>query len=147
MISYNNMVKGWSPISIKDSVKQKLEERYKNDKKRPKNQKFTPYVENLLIDLIEYEQALTEYGHILALENVTDNHIILMDNFIGKHVFVYFQEKHLFCEHHEELGCYHIGFCYALPVVYKALIAKGMRPKNLKGYKVSPRKSTAEGGA
>jgi hypothetical protein len=128
------LVKGWIPISVKEGIVQKLEERYHKDRKRPKNQKFTPYVENLLLEIIEYEEALNEYGYIFSLENVTDDHIILMDNFIGKHVFVYFHDSHLYCEEHEDVQCDHVGFCYALPDVYKTLIARGLRPKRLKGY-------------
>lgn len=129
------MVKGWSPISVREGVKQELEEIYQSDKRRPKNQKFTAYIENMLLQKIDFEKSLEEHGHIFKFETVDDNHIILMDNFIGKHVFVNFHEKILYCEEHNTIDCAHVGFCYGIPEVYKALIDKGLKPKILRGYK------------
>jgi len=54
-----------------------------------------------------------------------------MDHWRGKHFFIQISAKDkvaLYCQEDNSENCVHVGFCYALPQVYKALIKKGFRP-------------------
>jgi hypothetical protein len=60
-----------------------------------------------------------------------------MDNLTGKHVVIQISRKGsgkpgqaLYCEQHLSTECPHVGFCLALPEVYKVLIRKGFTPSS-----------------
>lgn len=125
------MVKGWVPISVREGVKQRLEQIYNSDKDRPKNQKFTAYVDNLLSDIVDNDQRLREYGSFMELINCDVNYVMLKDYFSGKYIIVEMAVKSgvlLYCQEDNSGSCIHVGFCLALPQVCKALIDKGYPP-------------------
>jgi hypothetical protein len=134
------MANGWTAISIREEIKSRLEEIYKRDRKRPQNQKFSAWFDNMLEGLVDYDEKLERYGALLETESLSDHSIILMDKMIGKHVFIVVdplrKDKPLYCEKDLSTDCIHVGYCMALPELYKLLIDHGLRPNPLLGRKV-----------
>ncbi|HEX7033057.1 MAG TPA: hypothetical protein VF172_08660 [Nitrososphaera sp.] len=124
------MVKGWTVITVRDGIKEKLVSMYENDPKRPKNQKFSAYLENLLTDYVEYHEKLRQYGPFVEYKDKRDNYIELYDYRKHQYVNVYVndKEKQLRCDMDNSNDCYHVGFCYATREVYEILIDHGFRP-------------------
>lgn len=127
------MVKGWVPISVREGVKQKLEQIYNMDTKRPQNQRFTAYIENILLEFVEHDERVRKYGAFLEVASYSDNHILIMDREVGKHFFVQIASEHknakLYCQEDASKNCVHVGFALGLPQVYKLLVSKGMYPR------------------
>jgi hypothetical protein len=124
------MAKGWKSLSHRAEIIQRLESIYMEDRKRPKNQRFNAWFDGLLDELVEHNENLKEYGAYLEAEITDDNYVLLMDNLKRKHVFVNicWNGKALNCEEDAATDCIHVGFCLALPKVYKILLGKGFRP-------------------
>jgi len=121
---------GWTNLTVRVEVKHQLEAIYKKDDKRPPNQTFNAYIDNFLMDYIDYNKKLREYGAFLEFNNAFDNHILLTDNFLHKPVVVTVkaEAKKLWCETHDNDCCVHIGFCFGIKKVYEKLIDNGFRP-------------------
>ena len=123
--------KGWSTVQIREDVKNNLLNLYNNDKKRPSNQKFTAYLDLILKNTIAFNKQITEYGPFLEFTSAIDNHIAVKDNTMNRLVTIYInsKKKELQCDFCEKIDCLHIGFCFAVPEIYKVLIENGFRPK------------------
>ncbi|MGD1837485.1 MAG: hypothetical protein ACPKPY_05445 [Nitrososphaeraceae archaeon] len=126
------MVKGWTAISIKNTVYERLEQIYKRDNKKPQNQKFTPWFEDFLLTFTTYNEKLERYGPFLELSNIEGNEIEIIDR-RGKDkrmitVYVSGENKKLYCYQDDSNNCTHIGFCFAVPKIYNALINRGFKP-------------------
>lgn len=130
--------KGWSTIQIREDVKNNLLELYNNDKKRPSNQKFTAYLDLILKNTIAFNKQITEYGPFLEFNSAIDNHITVKDNTMNRLVTIYInsKKKELQCDFCEKTDCLHIGFCFAVPEIYKVLIENGFRPTKRKKIKI-----------
>ncbi len=128
------MAKGWVTVNIRQDIRQKLEQKYLQDPKRPRSQRFNAWFDNLLFDLVEHYEMMKKHGTFLAVESIGDTHILLMDNLIGRHIVIQISEKDerpmLFCEEDSSAECLHVGFCLALPEVYKTLVGKGFTPSS-----------------
>jgi hypothetical protein len=125
------MVKGWLTLSIKEETVSRLAAIWEHDTRRPDNQKFTAYINNMLSEFIEYNEKLHRYGAFLEYLDARDNRINLYDNLHNKSVTVYVdsREKRLRCDTHDNRSdCLHTGFCFAIPEIYKILIERGFRP-------------------
>jgi hypothetical protein len=120
---------GWVSITVRQERHEALERIYKRDTKRPANQRFGAWFDNYVLELTAYEDALEKYGPFISLESIADNHILLTDNRTGKHIFVVVnsREKRLECEQDNSSECIHVGFCFAIPSVYRILIKNGFR--------------------
>jgi hypothetical protein len=126
--------KGWLTVQVREEVKNNLLELYNKDKKRPSNQKFTAYLDLMLKNTIEFTKQITEYGAFLEFISAIDNHIAVKDNTINRLITIYInsKRKELQCDFCEKNDCLHIGFCFAVPEIYKVLIENGFRPKRKK---------------
>ncbi|AFU57260.1 hypothetical protein Ngar_c03420 [Candidatus Nitrososphaera gargensis Ga9.2] len=133
------MAKGWTVLTVRDQVKSRLEEIYEKDTKRPKNQKFTAYLDNLLTQYIDYHEKLQQYGPFIEYKDKRDNYVELYDHRKRQYVNVYIndQEKQLFCEFDNSADCCHVGFCFAIKEVYEILIDHGFRPPKIRASKGS----------
>lgn len=60
---------------------------------------------------------------------VEANKIFIRDNRIGDLVELTFQDNVLFCDHDHTDNCVYIGFAWALPKVYKLMVARGLGQK------------------
>ncbi len=124
------MVKGWTVLTVRDGIKEKLVSLYENDPKRPRNQKFAAYLDNLLAEYVEYHEKLQQYGPFVEYKDKRENYIELYDYRKHQYVNVYVddKEKQLRCDADNSTDCYHVGFCYAIKEVYEILIDHGFRP-------------------
>jgi hypothetical protein len=121
------MVKGWRPISIKETLVKRLETIRVKSKT---DQEFGPWLNRLLNDYVEYNIKVQQYGQFIEGVNATDNRITMYDNRINKpiSIFINGKRKELQCEEDQKIDCIHVGFCYAIPEIYQALIDHGFRP-------------------
>lgn len=96
---------GWVSITLREERYKGLHRIYEKDSKRPHTQKFGAWFDNFVYELTTYEEELARFGPFLSVDNITDNHILLTDNLLNKHVFigVNSKEKRLECEHEWEL--------------------------------------------
>lgn len=122
--------KGWLTVQVREEVKNNLFDIYNKDKKRPSNQKFTAYLDLILKNTIEFNKQVTKYGPFLEFTSAIDNHIVVKDNTMNRLVtiFINSKNKELQCDFCQKTDCLHIGFCYAVPEIYKVLIENGFRP-------------------
>jgi serine/threonine-protein kinase RIO1 len=120
---------GWTTITLRTERLQALEKMYERDKKRPKNQKFGAWFDNFVEELTESDSLVERYGKFIEVESITESHILLLDNIAEKHYFVKILPTlaGLMCEQDESGRCVHVGYCLAIPKVYKALIMAGYR--------------------
>jgi len=130
--------KGWLTVQIREQVKNNLLEIYNQDKKRPENQSFTAYLDQLLKDTISFNKQVTEYGPFLEFSSAIDNHIAIKDNTMDRLVTVYINadKKELQCDFCNKTNCLHVGFCFVIPEVYSVLIELGFRPRKPKRKKI-----------
>lgn len=125
-----DMAKGWVTLNVRE-VKEKLQQIYGIDKKRPESQKFGNWLDNLLTEMVDHDERVRKYGKLLEVISCDDNHVLIKDNWQGKHFFVEISSKAngtLYCQEDASSTCLHVGYGLALPQVYKALIQKGFRP-------------------
>ena len=87
--------KGWLTVQIREDVKNNLLDLYKNDKKRPSNQKFTAYLDLILKNTIAFNKQITEYGLFLEFISAIDNHIALKDNTMNRLVIIILSKTEL----------------------------------------------------
>ncbi|MGI9011088.1 MAG: hypothetical protein ACR2F1_07870 [Nitrososphaeraceae archaeon] len=125
------MVKGWIPVSVREGLIKKLEQIYQNDNKRPKNQKFTSWFDNMLTNYTSYYDKLEGNARFMEFVGAFDNNITIYDYKENSTVtlFINSENNELQCEKHKTNDCLHVGFCYAIPQVYVVLIEKGFKPK------------------
>lgn len=118
----------WRTLPVRKEVKTKLKHIWATDKKRPKTQKFSGYVDNLLSSLVEFQEGLREYGPFLEFRGA-DNTISLYDHLKHRSVDVHIdgENRKLYCEVDKKSDCVHVGFCFAVPEVYKVLIEEGFK--------------------
>ncbi|NOJ28823.1 MAG: hypothetical protein DA328_01490 [Nitrososphaeraceae archaeon] len=130
--------KGWLTVQIREQVKNSLLEIYNQDRKRPENQSFTAYLDQLLKDTISFNKQVTEYGPFLEFSSAIDNHIAIKDNTMDRLVTVYINadKKELQCDFCHKTNCLHVGFCFVIPEVYSVLIDLGFRPRKPKRKKI-----------
>lgn len=129
--------KGWLTVQIREQVKNNLLEIYNNDKKRPENQSFTAFLDQLLKDTISFNKQVTEYGPFLEFSSAIDNHVAIKDNTVDRLVTVYINvdKKELQCDFCQKTDCLHVGFCFVIPEIYRVLIELGFRPRKSKRKK------------
>lgn len=122
---------GWTAVSIREERLKALEKIYQKDPKRPHTQKFGAWFDNFVYELTAYEEELEAYGPFMSVENISGNTIIIEDNIVQDYVFVKVnsKEKRLQCERDESSSCAHIGFCFAVPSIYRILVKNGFKVK------------------
>lgn len=120
---------GWTTITVSDERFRGIKSIFENDKRRPQNQRFGSWFDNLLHEMIAYEEDLQKYGSFISIETISENHIILSDHITKKHIFVNLnsQAKRLECEQDNASDCIHVGFCLAIPSIYRILVKRGFK--------------------
>lgn len=124
---------GWTNITIRAELKQKLEQLFESEKSRyRKGSTFTAYVNGLLWEFIENDEHLRRYGPFLKWIGPHDNLLLLYDNALERTVEVEVREKELYCREDKENDCVHVGFCFAIPEVYRIISERGFKPPKVK---------------
>lgn len=95
----------------------------------PATQEFDEWLDNMLYELARYEKELNMQGPFISVDCITDSHVVLTDYSADKHVFVNInsKEKRLECEKDSSSKCIHVGYCLAIPSVFRILIKNGFK--------------------
>ena len=121
---------GWRTVSIKEDRLEKLKEIFDTDNKKPKNQYFNAWLDNLLLNMVEHQERIRKYGPFLEFLNMKNiEEIILSDYKLDKiiHIFIKKEKKELHCDYCKKNNCVHIGFCYNVPEVYNKLVESSFK--------------------
>ena len=128
------MPKDWDTLQVRSALKAKLHRIYGHDQRKPENQKFNAYFDNLLQDLIEYREMLSKYGPFIEYRGNDEYRIFLFDSRLQQPVDILVdkEKKRLTCQSCKGTtdNCVHIGFCYAVPEVYVMLVKSGFRKES-----------------
>jgi hypothetical protein len=127
------MAKGWRTVNIRETRLKDLHNLFEDDRRRPKTQEFSGWLDNLLLVYAEFQKELKQYGPFIEYKDANENIIYLYDHRIKSSVDVYIngKKKKLECESDNTDCCAHVGFCFAIPEVYKVLIEAGFKePKS-----------------
>lgn len=121
--------KGWKTFSIRNERLEQMIQIYEEDKRRPSNQEFGGWFDEFLNQYCEYIEALKTYGPFLEFWNAEGNIITLYDHKLKEPIPVYLDgpDKVLKCSKCKRTDCLHIGYCFAIPEVYKVLIQNGFK--------------------
>jgi hypothetical protein len=121
--------KGWRTVTVREERLSGLDALYQQDKKRPKNQEFGGWFDNLLLQYVEFHEQLKEYGPFLEFKDTSENMIHLYDHRTHRSIDIHIhgKKRELQCQDDHTTDCVHIGFCFAIPEVYKVLIEAGFK--------------------
>lgn len=117
------MPKEYADLQISKEIYEKIRE--KLEKSRPRVP-ISSYVEHILMERLEMDEALQKHGPFLSYAGNNENTIFVNDWKEGRiaAVRVQLDEKgwyHLFCELDQSDKCLHVGFVSALPEFYSIL--------------------------
>ncbi|MGD1838328.1 MAG: hypothetical protein ACPKPY_09780 [Nitrososphaeraceae archaeon] len=119
--------KGWSTVQIREEIKTKFKEIYKKDKKRPVNQTFNGYMDELFKKIISHNEQLEKYGSLMEISKISNNEIEIIDRRkLEKRIVTIYIDKQLRCSMDGKNDCVHIGFCLAIPETYKEFVNKSI---------------------
>lgn len=123
---------GWDTLQVREEIKEDLKEIWTADNKKPLNQKFSGYINNILMQVVEYQEILKRHGPLMEIISVSENMINIYDHLRKQPVTVYLDTKtmKLRCSNHINSDCVHVGFCFGIPETYKALTKIGFTPAN-----------------
>lgn len=105
---------GWTQVILKNELAEKLKQ------KSPKNIQLSTYVQSILQDMIETEQAIRDFAP-LQFVNAMDSSVFLKDRVKGRVIELIVKDSKLFCQLDESDDCIHVGFAWAIPAIYKVM--------------------------
>jgi|SRR5579875_1296438 len=123
---------GYSVVTITVEAHQKAHSFYLRQVKSGKldGKSFSRYVNDLIMDRIEADEALSRVAPFMQKVGLQDSSILLRDNKLGRMVEVQIKGKELICFQCQKNDCVHVGFSYAIPEVYRVMrIQKSRREK------------------
>ena len=85
--------KGWRTVTVREERLSALDSLYKDDSKRPRNQEFGGWFDNLLLQYVEFHEQLKEHGPFLEYNGTSVNTVHLYDHRIKSSVDVYINGK------------------------------------------------------
>lgn len=121
---------GFSVVTITEEAHQKAHSFYTRQIRSGQldGKSFSRYVNDLIVDRIEADEALSRVAPFMQKIGLQDNSIMLKDNKLGRMVEVQVQGKELFCFLCQKNDCVHVGFSYAIPEVYRVMsLQKGRK--------------------
>jgi hypothetical protein len=122
--------RNWITITISKELYGKLKERYEAEKKR--FVAFTPWVSDYILERLEEDELLRRHAPFLSFIGAYGNEVHIADYFENRIVEVEFHDqgigkKIMYCRHCERDDCLHVGFCFAIREVNKALVERGFK--------------------
>ena len=125
---------GWTTIQIREDVKERFKKIYQKDRKRPGNQTFNGYMDELFKKIVTYNEQLDKYGQFIEFSSINGNEIELIDRRKSEKKIVTIhidkENKIVRCLSDNIENCIHIGFCFSTPELYLILLEKGIKPSN-----------------
>lgn len=123
---------GYSVVTITVEAHEKAHSFYLRQVKSGQidGKSFSRYVNDLIMDRIEADEALSRVAPFMQKVGLQDSSILLKDNKLGRMVEVQIKGKELICFQCQKNNCVHVGFSYAIPEVYRVMsMQKGRREK------------------
>ena len=116
-------------LNLYDNVANRLQELLDQDvRHKAKSESYDSFVNEFIWYHIKEQDVLRRYGPFLTWMGAYDNIFSVYDYKLGKTVEIQVADKELYCREDDTTNCVHIGFCYAVPEVYKRLIEIGFKP-------------------
>jgi len=113
---------GFAVITIHSLANEKAHTRYDQKVKAGeiKNKSFSRYVNDMIMETIEADEALSLAAPHLEVSALVDGSILLDDHKLSRlvEVLIRGKERDLVCTYHKRNDCIHVGFAYAIPQVY-----------------------------
>lgn len=125
-----------STMGVRNEVKQRLKQKLAEEQAsgRHKGVTLNTYLNLLLLEVLEQDDYLKKYGPFLSWIGVHENLLLVHDYALQKtiDVEVHDDKKILYCREHRSSDCVHVGFCFAIPDVYKVLVERGFKQPKVK---------------
>lgn len=121
----------YTTMGIKRSTWERLGKLLEEEQKMGRYVGFAPttWVNILLEEMATHRENLKKYGPFLNFVGPQDN-LLLVYDYIAQttiEVEVHDDKKSLYCRTHKSKDCLHVGFCFAIPEVYRMLIERGFK--------------------
>ncbi len=126
-------MKNYVTITVRKEVAAKLRLLYEEEKKKQPFLSFTYWATEYLREKLEEDEILRRYGPFLEYIGIsdTDGTIFIRDHIEDRIVEVVARsdigKRILYCRYCEKDNCLHVGFCFAIKEINKALIERGFR--------------------
>jgi hypothetical protein len=125
-------VKQWRTVKINPEYVNDLIRIYEENKEELRRRgvtTFNGFVNHILWHVIESDRVLRERAPYMSFVGFTDSGLAIKDERIGRIVEVRIVPGgDMFCDLDQRNDCVHVGFAYAIPEVYMAMLARGKRP-------------------
>lgn len=110
--------------------KQRLEHLHEEAQLTNPTIKFHPFAESIITDYLDTKESQKKFNYPIEFKAVVDQHIVLLDNTIGKPVLVTMDDsqKSLHCDSCGLDDCRHVGFVYGNYLTCNVLVRKGFFP-------------------
>ena len=121
---------GYVNLSIKPEIYKQLYAIY--EKKRKGSITFTSWLLDIVYEHLEEDELLFRYTPGLELIGVEYDTAFIKDTFIDRIVEVVIRDqdvgkRFLHCRYCERDDCLHVGFCFAVREINKALVERGFK--------------------
>jgi hypothetical protein len=126
-------LKGFKNLTIREELYDKLRSMYEEAVKAKKTQvAFTSWVSDYILEKTEEDELLRRHAPFLSFIGAYGNEVHIADYFENRIVEVEFHDqgigkKIMYCRHCERDDCLHVGFCFAIREVNKALVERGFK--------------------
>ncbi|MDG6918973.1 MAG: hypothetical protein JRN62_06005 [Nitrososphaerota archaeon] len=109
-------------------------ERLKDEKQAGKPRKIAlgAFIEDLIWPVLEGDEVLRRYGPFLEEFGVEQDRIYIKDNRVGRIAELTLRDDVWSCNLDNTDNCVHIGFAWAIPKVYRVMMARGKRKPSVK---------------
>ena len=122
----------WVGVKVRSEYVERLKEIYEERKHEMLDigiRSFNGFFNHIVWQVIEADRILRSRAPYMSLVGFTDNGVVIEDKKLGRIVEVRAAPGgDLVCELDQRNDCVHVGFAYAIPEVYSAMLARGKRP-------------------
>ncbi len=121
---------GFKSITVSETVYNRFYDLYKENKINLTMKgvnSFSGYITYMLEDVMQKNNEMSRYFPKLEKISADDDRIVLKDNIKNRIIEVVFRNNEPYCLFCDNKNCFHIGFVFSLPDVYKVLDTKGIK--------------------
>ncbi|BBE42038.1 hypothetical protein NAS2_0649 [Conexivisphaera calida] len=122
---------GYRSITVSEEAYNRLVqflEEHREELRKQDVRSISSLVSHLVMYVIEADDILRRRAPWMRLVGFTEHGVVIEDKKIDRIVEVRLVNNDLFCELDQRDDCVHVGFAYAIPEVYNAMVARGKRP-------------------
>lgn len=122
----------WQTVKVRSEYMDELRRLYEERKHEMLDmgvRSFNGFFNHVVWQVIEADRMLRIRAPYMSFVGFSDNGVVIEDKKIDRIVEVRVTPGgDLFCELDQRNDCVHVGFAYAIPEVYTAMLARGRRP-------------------